>query len=173
MSCPRRRSRESGENAPADVVLAVQKSTNAHFLADEIHRLDLALMNGFHHLVVIQTHGGRQFEPSNQFQIGCRTSRIFYRLVTRQRVRHGPVIAGALHVVVAAQRISAGSRSHVIAGNQSSRFRDGSLLKYQNPGCAVVAPIASRMRTSRLQPHGAVLFELRSSTDVSLRGRRG
>src|SRR3984893_10669091 len=35
---------------------------DAHFLADEIHRFELAGMNGFHHLVVVESLGGRQLD---------------------------------------------------------------------------------------------------------------
>ena len=87
------------------------------FLADKIDRLELPFMNRFHHLVVIESLGGRQLH----FPSGLKSPadfRIVHRLVARKHVRHGAVVAGALHIVVAAQRISAGSWSHVITGYQ-------------------------------------------------------
>src|SRR5882724_610907 len=35
---------------------------DAHFLTDEIHSLDLAVLNSVHHLVVVQSLGGRQLD---------------------------------------------------------------------------------------------------------------
>ena len=98
---------------------------DAHFLADEIHRLELAGMNGFDHLVVVEPLGGRQLHLPTRLKSLAHFG-IIHRLIARQHVWHGPVVAGALHVVVAAQRISAGSRPHVVAGDeQQIRNRGG------------------------------------------------
>ena len=90
---------------------------DAHLLSDQIHRLDLALLNSIHHLVIIQALGRWQlnlpigFKPLAHF-------RIIDRLVTWKTVGHRSIVAGALHIVVTAQRISTGARAHVISGNE-------------------------------------------------------
>ena len=74
-------------------------------------------MNRFHHLVVVQSFCGRQFHlPTSLITLAY--FGIIHRLVTRQHVRHGPMVARSLHIVVPAQRISARARSHVVAGDQ-------------------------------------------------------
>src|SRR5712671_3265732 len=90
---------------------------DAHFLADEIHRLELARMYGFDHLVVVESLGGRQFDLPPRLKPLAYFG-IIHGLIAWQHVGHGPVVAGSLHIIVAAQRISAGSRSHVVARDQ-------------------------------------------------------
>src|SRR6202041_2416138 len=72
---------------------------DAHILADEIHRFRLPLMNGLHHLVVVESLGGGKcylpgfFKPRPDFWI-------IYRLVSSQAVGHGSVVTRTLDVVV-------------------------------------------------------------------------
>ena len=80
-------------------------------------------MDGFHHLVVVQSLGGRQLDLPTSLKSLAHFG-IIHRLVTRQHVRHGAMVAGSLHVIVPAQRISAGSRAHVIPGDKQ-QVRNG------------------------------------------------
>jgi hypothetical protein len=44
---------------------------DAHLLADQVHRLELALVNAVHHLVVVQTLGRRQGDAPRRFETGA------------------------------------------------------------------------------------------------------
>ena len=74
-------------------------------------------MDGVDHFVVVEALCGRQLHLPSRFKTRAHFG-IVDRLVAGQEIRHGAVIAGALDVVVAAQRIGAGAGPHVIAGDQ-------------------------------------------------------
>jgi len=78
---------------------------------------ELSVLNGFHHLVIVEAFGRRQLDLPGRLKSLAHFG-ISHRLITEKRVWHGSVVAGSLHVVMAAQRICAGSRSHVITGNK-------------------------------------------------------
>ena len=74
-------------------------------------------MDGVDHLVVIEAGFGRQGHAPGVFKLGANLGVVDF-LIAREIVGHGAVVAGALHVVVAAQWIGSCSGSHVIAGDE-------------------------------------------------------
>src|SRR4029077_4721878 len=96
---------------------------DAHFLADEIHGLEPAAMNGFHHLVVVESLAGRQLHLPATLKSRAHFG-IIHRLVTRKHIWHRPVITGSLYIVVPAERISTRARPHVIAADEQ-QVRNG------------------------------------------------
>ena len=94
----------------------------AHLFAEDIHRLEAAVVDGVDHQVVIEARLRRQRDIPRLLELGA-NRRIVHLLVAREEIRHRAVIARSLHVVMSAQRICARSRPHVVAGRQQ-QIRD-------------------------------------------------
>ena len=107
---------------------------DAHLFADHVHGFELAGMNGFHHLVVIETCGGRKRHVPRLFK-PCPNFGIIDRLVSRKIIRHRAVVARSLHIVVTTHGISPGSRSHIVprdekqVGNRGRSIRTLAVLR--------------------------------------------
>ena len=90
---------------------------DAHLLADHIHGFELAGMNRLHHLVVIETFGGRKRHIPCLFKPGANFG-IVNRLVSGEIIRHRTVVARPLHVIMTAHGISPGSRPHIVSRDE-------------------------------------------------------
>ncbi len=95
----------------------------AHLFAKQIHGLELALMDRIDHFVIIESLRRRQLHVP-----GCFEARSHFRvidgLVAGKKIRHCSMIAGALDVIVPAQRVCTGTCLHVIASDEQ-QVRNG------------------------------------------------
>ena len=80
-------------------------------------------MNRLDHFFVIQAFGGGKLDLPTRFEAGAHFP-VVHELITGELIRHRAVIACALHVIVAAQRVCPSAGAHVIAGHKQ-QVRDG------------------------------------------------
>ena len=74
-------------------------------------------MDGVDHHVVIESRLRRQLNIPRFLKLRANL-RIIHFLIAGEEIRHGAMIACALHIVMSAQRIGARSRPHVVARGQ-------------------------------------------------------
>src|SRR5437870_2881477 len=101
---------------------------DAHLLANHVHGSKLVGVNGFYHLVVIKTRGGRKRHVPCLFK-PCPNFGIIDRLVSRKIIRHRAVVARSLHIVVTTHGISPGSRSHVVSSDEKQVGNGGRSIR--------------------------------------------
>ena len=90
---------------------------DAHLFAEQVHCLQLSLVNGLDHFVIVQALCGWQRDLPGVLE-SAPDFRIVDRLIAGQEVRHRSVVACALHIVVPAQRVCAGARPHIVAAHE-------------------------------------------------------
>ena len=91
----------------------------------DVHRLERAFEDGIDHLVIVFAGAGRKGDSPVGFELGADVL-VVDLLVAGEDVGHGAEVAGALHVVVSAQRVGSGVGAHVVAGEQEQiRERGG------------------------------------------------
>ena len=86
-------------------------------LALDVEALELAVLDGADHLVIVEAVGGGKCDAPVGFELRADVG-VVDLLIAGEDVGHGAEVAGALHVVVAAQRIGAGAGPHVVAGDE-------------------------------------------------------
>ena len=101
---------------------------DAHLLANHVHGSKLVGVNGFYHLVVIKTRGGRKRHVPCLFK-PCPNFGIIDRLVSWKIIRHRAVVARSLHIVVTTHGISPGSRSHIVPSDEKQVGNGGRSIR--------------------------------------------
>src|SRR5947208_16364737 len=104
---------------------------DAHLLANHVHGSKLVGVNGFYHLVVIKTRGGRKRHVPCLFK-PCPNFGIIDRLVSWKIIRHRAVVARSLHIVVTTHGIRPSSRSPIVSSDE----------KQVGNGCRTIRPLA-------------------------------
>ena len=105
---------ELGERRPNMIGVGIH---NGHLLANQVQRFQFALMDRVNHFVIIKTLGGRHLYLPRRLESRANV-RIVHGLIAGQIVGHRATVAGALHVIVSAQRIRTSSSPHVVSSDE-------------------------------------------------------
>ncbi len=88
-----------------------------HIFAGKVHRSQLAIVRAIHHLVIVQADLRGQCHAPGLLELTADLV-VRDRLIAGEVVRHCAHVAGALNVVMTAQRIGAATGLHVVPCRQ-------------------------------------------------------
>src|SRR3989475_8312134 len=147
---------------------------DAHLLANHVHGSKLVGVNGFYHLVVIKTRGGRKRHVPRLFK-PCPNFGIIDRLVSWKIIRHRAVVARSLHIVVTTHGIRPSSRSHIVSSDEKQVGNGGWSMR--SPGMAGNSPAPTKCKIPYLRvsrgPHPGRCLRATRGVTTRLASKRG